>query len=215
MARVKAVILDFDGVLAESNEIKDAAFDEFFGRYPAHADAMRAYHRDHHAEPRRSKFRYLAAELMCVPDVATVVENMTIAFSDLVTEQVIACPEVLGAGAFLAEFSLRIPLYISSLTPQEELDRILSARGVALHICRAYGNPPHPKAEAIRSILALEALRAEEVAFVGDSASDYMVAREFGLVFFGRDSGQHFPAEADLDLATNMSEIAERLRPHL
>ena len=42
MARIRAVILDFDGVLAESNKVKDAAFNEFFSRYPEHAAAMRA-----------------------------------------------------------------------------------------------------------------------------------------------------------------------------
>jgi len=216
VARIRAVILDFDGVLAESNKVKDAAFDEFFNRYPEHAAAMRAYHLDHHAAPRRLKFRYLADELMRESDVDAAVDSMAEAFTDLVAERVIACPEVAGASAFLAEFSERIPLYISSVTPQEELDRIIAARGVAPHIRRAYGNPPYPKNEAIRTILDLETLGSDQVAFVGDSGSDFLVARETGLEFLGRDSGQPFPAEAvDLELAADMTEIAERLRPLL
>lgn len=211
MRTIKAIILDFDGVLAESNAVKDAAFVEFFSRYPEHAAAMEAYHLAHYAEPRQMKFAYFIEELMGRPGDAGAVERMAEAFSELVAERVIACPEVPGASDFLAEFSPYLPLYISSVTPQAELGRIIVARGVAPHIRRAFGNPPTPKVDAVATVLKDEGLEPGEVAFVGDSESDRQVAVKTGLVFFGRDSGQLF-ADAELAVAADLGAVADRLR---
>ena len=63
MRKIRAVILDFDGVLAESNAEKDAAFEALFARYPEHASAMREYHRANHAAPRMQKFQHYVDEV--------------------------------------------------------------------------------------------------------------------------------------------------------
>ena len=211
MGRIKTVVLDFDGVLAESNEVKDAAFGEFFQRYPEHAVAMQAYHREYHAQPRRVKFAYLVEELMQRPRDTGMIDCLTEEFSALVAERVIACPEVPGAGAFLAEFAPLVPLYISSVTPQNELDWILAVRKVAPHIRRAFGNPPYSKDAAIGNILEREGLDPSQVAFVGDSESDCQVARLTGLEFYGRDSGQPF-TDPSLCLSEDMYAVADKLR---
>ena len=214
MGQIKVIILDFDGVIAESNAVKDAAFGEFFDRHPQYSAAMRDYHQRHHAKPRRFKFTYFIEELMGRPGNVAAIDSMADAFSALVAEQVIACPEVHGAGAFLATFSERVPLYISSVTPQEELDRILVARGCAPYIRQAFGNPPHPKDEAIAAILDREGLQPAQAAFVGDSESDYQVAIKTGLLFVGRDSGQPFSAPG-LQLCKDLFAVADRLHPLL
>jgi phosphoglycolate phosphatase-like HAD superfamily hydrolase len=214
MGRIKAIILDFDGVLAESNAVKNTAFDQFFARYPDYCAAMQSYHRAHHSKPRRYKFTYFVETLMRRPGDTAMIDRMTEDFSVLVGDRVIDCPEVAGAQSLLEEFSPCVPLYISSVTPQEELIRIVKARGVAPHIRQAFGDPPHRKAEAIGLVLGREGLRPNQVAFVGDSESDYQVAHETGLVFFARDSGQPF-SDSGLDLSEDLHGIAARLRPLL
>lgn len=211
MGQIKVIILDFDGVIAESNAVKNFAFGEFFARYPEYSVAMQAYHEAHHAEPRRFKFTYFVEKLMCRPGDVAMIDRMAAEFSALVADQVIACPEVPGAGAFLEEFSPRLPLYISSVTPQEELKHIVAARGLAHHIREAYGDPPYPKAEAIELILGRERVSPHQVVFVGDSEGDFQVARNTGLTFFGRDSGQPF-SDAELDLSADLYGVAQKLR---
>jgi beta-phosphoglucomutase-like phosphatase (HAD superfamily) len=39
------VILDFDGVVLESNAVKTEAFRDVFARFPEHAEAMMDFHR--------------------------------------------------------------------------------------------------------------------------------------------------------------------------
>lgn len=210
MKRIRALILDFDGVIAESNQVKDDAFAEFFSRFPAQQEALLAYHAAHHARPRREKFEYAAA-LLGRPGDQTLLEEMGAQFSALVCSRVIACPPVPGAPEFLREFSGVLPLYISSVTPQEELRSILRGRSLDGYFAEAYGNPPTPKALAIAQVLDRERLQPGEVAFVGDSLSDYQAAVDAGLIFWGRDSGHSF-AGADVALYPDLHAIAEVLR---
>ena len=212
MSRIRAVVLDFDGVIAESNAIKNGAFEEFFALYPAHQESMRAFHQEHHAKPRRFKFTYYAQELSGLADDTEAIEQMAAKFSTLLSDKVIRCAEVPGARQFLEEFHSLVPLYISSMTPHEELLRIVEARGLMPFIKQAFGNPPHAKDVVVRQVLAWEGLQPQEVVFVGDSASDYEVALNTGLVFMGRDSGQVFP-DTDLTLYADLYEIADAFRP--
>jgi phosphoglycolate phosphatase-like HAD superfamily hydrolase len=214
MGQIKAIILDFDGVIAESNAVKNSAFGEFFALYPEYSVAMQAYHEAHHAEPRRFKFTYFVEELMGRPGDSAKIDALVDEFSELVAELVIACPEVPGAGVFLETFSQRLPLYISSVTPQEELQHILEARGSAPYIRQAFGNPPHPKNKAIETILDREGLQPNQAAFVGDSESDYQVAYKAGLAFFARDSGQPF-SDPQLDPSKDLFAIADKLHPFI
>ena len=211
MRCIRAVILDFDGVLAESNGEKDAAFEEFFALYPEHSVAMREYHQAYYTSSRVQKFAYYAEKLMGRPEDLALLDRMAREFSQRVVDRVINCPEVPGASSFLAEFSRIVPLYISSVTPQEELIHIIRARRIDPYIKEAFGNPPHAKVLAAEMILQREGLDPQEVVFVGDSTSDYDAAQQVGLPFLGRDSGQ-FPPDTELELSADMFGIAERLR---
>jgi phosphoglycolate phosphatase-like HAD superfamily hydrolase len=207
---IRAVILDFDGVLVESNEVKDAAFEEFFAFYPECEDEMLAYHRANISLPRKVKFER-AAELMGRSSECGLIEEMGTRFSELVCSRVIACDAVLGSLEFLREFSGRIPLYISSVTPQEELRQILKRRNIDQYIVEAFGNPPMPKEAAIAQVLEREQLRPKQVVFIGDSLSDYLVSASMDLVFIGRDSGRSFAEAADVQLFPDLREIANLL----
>jgi phosphoglycolate phosphatase-like HAD superfamily hydrolase len=118
---------------------------------------------------------------------------------------------VVGAQAFLEEYYQRLPLYVSSVTPQDELRRILRKREMTRFFKKAFGDPPRTKPEAIRQVLATHELSPSELLFVGDSISDYHAAFETGVVFIGRDSGQPF-AGVEIDLFKDMREIGNELR---
>lgn len=211
---IGTIVLDFDGVLAESNQAKSAAFEDFFALYPSQAAAMRAYHLEHYATSRMAKFGYYIDELMGRHGDAGLLETMTTQFSGLVKGRVIAAPDVPGARELLEEFSQRLPLYIASVTPQEELREIVEARGIAPYFKEVFGNPPVQKVDAIREIVTREGLQASQVVFIGDSASDYQTARETGVEFIGRDSGFGFSG-APIPLYKDLFAIAGILRERM
>ena len=63
-AILKALILDFDGVLVESNDIKTEAFKTVFAEYPEHHRRMIDYHHANMSLSRVEKFRYFIRECL-------------------------------------------------------------------------------------------------------------------------------------------------------
>jgi phosphoglycolate phosphatase-like HAD superfamily hydrolase len=212
--RIGAIILDFDGVLIESNDEKMRAFQDLFALYPAHQDAMLRYHMENYSKPRNVKFEHCVYNIMRRPGDEEAVEAMSRRFSELVMQRVMTCAEVPGMRAFLEEFSKIVPLYISSVTPQKELHQVVEGRKMASFFSGIFGDPPTKKSDAIRTVLHRERLRPHEVVFVGDSVSDYDVATESGVQFVGRDSGLAFGG-IHIELHGDLHEIANLLRERL
>ncbi len=141
MTEIRAVVLDFDGVLAESNTAKLSAFDDLFALYGAYRGAMMNYHLANYSKPRMAKFEYYVYDLLRRPGDVNVVQTMAERFSEFVVHRVIACPDVAGTREFLGEFSHKVPLYISSVTPQSELEKIIHARRIESFFVEVFGDP--------------------------------------------------------------------------
>lgn len=185
------VILDFDGVLVESNNVKTEVFEEVFRSWPEHFDAMMRYHHENVSVTRFEKFRYLQSLLGAQAD-SSFLNNIAAEFSRHMLDRMKVIPAVPGSDAFLRAYSVRLPLYLASVTPEAELDAILDLRGLRQFFKGVYGCPPWTKPDAIRDILARENAPAERALFIGDSAGDQRAAGLTGVPFAARDSGLPF-----------------------
>jgi len=191
MSRITALILDFDGVILESNGLKTLAFERVFARFPEHAAAMMAYHHAHVSESRFDKFRHLVTARLGRAGDDPLVGELAAAFSAEMLRQLDACRFVPGAPELLARVTGRVPVFLASVTPQDELEAILTRRGLMPHFTAVYGCPPWTKSRAIAEILARTG-DPSSVLFIGDSAGDQRAAREAGVEFIARDSGLRF-----------------------
>ena len=210
---VHVILLDFDGVLIESLDGKMRAYDDVFDRYPAHRDAMARVRAAHPGESRLDVFARIARDVLDVDEPgSTVLATLLAQFSEAAVKRASACPEVEGARAFLESFSALVPLYLSSLTPQDELRAIVEVRGLTRYLAGAFGNPPFTKAQAIAEALAREGADPAEMLLVGDSPTDADVARTMGVMFVGRDSGLGLPSTT-APCGADMWEVAEMVRP--
>jgi phosphoglycolate phosphatase-like HAD superfamily hydrolase len=213
MRALRAIISDFDGVILESNDLKTRAFEGVFAGFPEHADAMMAYHHAHVSDSRFAKFRHFVTACLGRPEGDPLVEQLAAAFSAEMLRQIDACPFVPGALAFLVRAHAAVPVFLASVTPQEELDEILRRRGLAEYFTRVYGCPPWSKAAAVTDIVSAFG-GSEGVLFIGDSAGDQRAALETGVEFIARDSGLPFDAprpRAFPDLLQLGESIADRL----
>jgi phosphoglycolate phosphatase-like HAD superfamily hydrolase len=210
VAAARAIVLDFDGVIVESNEVKTAAFQELFSRHPSVTDAMMRFHLEHQPRPRRVKFAR-CAELLDRAGDGAFVAGLEEAFSRIVAERVAQCALVPGAEPFLQEFSTRVPLYLASVTPVDELRSILQRRGLIGFFTGVYGDPPTAKRDALSAIAAREGITPGELLFIGDAQTDWQAARDAGVPFVGRDSGM-FDAEAPIEKYADLIEIARVVR---
>jgi phosphoglycolate phosphatase-like HAD superfamily hydrolase len=210
---LKVLILDFDGVLAESQGVKAEAFADLFARFPDQFETMMAFHRTHEPFSRLVKFEHLAG-LLGRTGGHDFITGLMRDFSQLVEKRVAECPDVPGAREFLAEFFPKVPLYVSSHTPQDELRRIVSARGLDKFFKKVYGYPPTKKTQAVAEILAFENARPDEALFVGDAPSDREAARASGVPFIGRQSG-FWPPDDPETLYPDLFAVAAAIRPRI
>lgn len=202
------IILDFDGVIVESNNIKTEVFEDIFRAWPEHFDAMMAYHHEHVSVTRFEKFKYLQSRLGI--QSSDFVAGIAAEFSRRMLERMKGVAEVPGAAHFLRRFSSLLPLYLASVTPEEELAAILDLRGYRHYFRGVYGCPPWTKPAAIGDILLREKAPPERALFIGDSAGDQRAAALQNVPFAARHSGLPFDRAPDLSFA-DMNEAATYL----
>jgi len=201
------VILDFDGVVIESNAVKTEGFQQVFARFPQHAEAMMAFHHAHVSLTRFAKFEHLLA-LMGRADDTALLADIAADFSNRILEGMNAVPMVEGAETFLRKVSPLLPVYLASVTPAGELAEILTQRGLTHWFRHVYGCPPWTKQDAIRDVLAREGVKPVEALLIGDSAGDQRAAQMTGVDFLARDSGLSFDAPTPL-IFPDLNEITE------
>jgi len=198
----RLILLDFDGVIIESVGIKDQAFEELYRDYPQFSSQIMAYHLSHNATIRYDKFRYIAEDILKEPYDSQKEKELSKKFSNLVFDKLVRCPFVEGAVEFLEYFSRQLPLYLISISPENELLKILNARSLEGYFKEVYANPPS-KSEAFKKILASEQVDASESVYIGDTPEDYQAATTTGIPFIGRKSGKKFP-EGDFPVFKDM-----------
>ncbi len=193
---VDAIFFDFDGVLAESADIKTRAFRELYKDYgdDVLAGAL-AHHRAHGGVSRIQKIRHCHRELLGIPLDHDELASLGRRFSRLVVDAVVESDWVDGAREVLDALVGRRPLFVVSGTPEPELRDIVARRSMTGYFTVIRGSPPD-KVTVIRELLADHGLAAGRVLFIGDAMTDYDAAQETGLRFIGRvppDEPSPFP----------------------
>lgn len=188
--KIKVIVLDFDGVIVESNEIKHLAFSEMFRDCLQYEQIMN-YHYSHNHVCRQDKFRHILGDILKQNFQESDILKMAEKFSALTRQRIIDCPYVKGAEDFIKYFSSRFSLYIASATPIEELRIIIQARQLNGYFKDIYGAPIE-KAVMFADIIKKEKISPGDLLFIGDSKEDYAAAFQSGLQFIARTNGNNF-----------------------
>ncbi len=185
---IRAAILDFDGVVLESADIKTRAFERLFDG----DERAVAYHLEHAGVSRYEKFRHITTEIHGREYTEQVERRLGDEFARLVLDEVLACPFVPGARELLERRGAQVPLYVASGTPQEELRGIVEQRGIESFFSGVFGSPD-TKDVIARRVLGGLGVEPADALFVGDALTDMEAARAVGMPFVGRVP----PGEAD------------------
>lgn len=175
---IKAIILDFDGVLVESVSIKSDAFRELFRDYPEYLDEFIDYHEYHGGVSRFVKIRYFSETYLGKKLTEDELAHWCRRYSQLVVQQIVLAPSVLGAEELLEYCAQRWDLFVVSGTPHEELAAIVKERNMSSYFKGLYGSPAAKK-DHVGRIMAQGGYFPDEICFVGDSVTDYEAAKAF------------------------------------
>jgi len=180
---IKVLFFDFDGVIAESVDIKTRAFARLFEAEGN--DIVRKvvdYHSKNTGVSRFDKFKYFYKNFLHRPLSNAEFQSLCNKFSKLVMDEVVNAPYVKGADEFLRKFSDGYHCFIVSATPQQEMEEILRRRDIIRYFKKVYGSPTTKK-QAVGLTLKDEDVAPGDSLYVGDARSDYEAAKELGVHF--------------------------------
>lgn len=183
---IKAVLLDFDGVILESTDTKTQAFRDLFSEHPKDIQqCVVEYHLANLGISRFDKFRHIYENILRVPLGEADFTALCTQFESLVYDRVINAPFVKGALEFIRDYSDTTTLIVISNTPHQEIQRIVKALEIDGFFAGVFGSPTK-KEQWIWQVLNDLHLSSHEVVFVGDTESDLQAARTAGIPFIGR-----------------------------
>lgn len=180
---LRAVGFDFDGVLVDSVGVKT---DAFLDLYPEESDEFRAevvrHHLEHGGISRYEKIRVYERLRTGIDPHQSDVDRLAADFARSVKDRVISAPEMPGASRLLDHLTGRLPLFVCSGTPEDELREIVSARGWRDHFDEVLGSPT-TKTAMLLSIADRLGCSTQEILLIGDSSTDVDAARQSGSRF--------------------------------
>ena len=185
---IKAIFWDFDGVIADSVNVKTDAFYELYLPYGKEvAEKVKEYHLANGGVSRFNKFEYWETELLGKPAPVpqSVINDLASRFSSLVMEKVIKAPYIKGVYDTIVKYSTKVSNYIISGTPVGEMKDIINGRGLTPYFKDVLGSPETKEALTTK-LIKREGFDSREVIFIGDAPSDYRSAEHNNIWFILR-----------------------------
>ncbi len=205
-----ALFFDFDGVLADSVEVKTRAFARLFESYgKVIQDRVVEHHRKNGGMTRRDKFSHYYAEFLKKPLDNEEMKQLCNRFSALVVDEVVSAPEIRGAESFLKKWYKKVSCFVVSAAPDEELQSIVRRRGLEIYFWEVLGSS-RSKQENLETLMNKYALDPGKCLFFGDADSDYRAAKACHVDFVGILPGPEAPllkVAPDIRWAVNFVEL--------
>ena len=182
----RAIAFDFDGVLAESVDVKTRAYALLFQEEGE--DVVRQvvdFHLKNGGVSRFEKFRFYYSDILNRHLSENRFQELCAQFSRLVIDEVVAAPWVDGAKEFLVRNEKKYTFAIISGTPEDELTEIVQRREMD-HFFGSVRGSPKDKVTLLGEVMDEYHLKPEEMVFIGDAETDWHAARETGVPFLWR-----------------------------
>lgn len=211
---IKNILFDFDGVLAESVNVKTEAFKKLYLPY---GDKIVSRVVEHHLQnggvSRFEKIKLYHESWLNIKLSDSLLDQLLQKFSDCVFEEVIASPEVIGSHDFLEKFKNDYSRWIITGTPTEEMKKIAERRGISEYFVDIFGSP-NGKVFWTDFILKEWKLNPFETVFIGDAKSDFEAATQNGIHFILRihDENKHVFHDYSGIKIDNLVELEKTLK---
>lgn len=181
-----AVFFDFDGVILDSVDVKTNAFAEMFRKYgPEIETAVVEYHLANGGVSRFRKFEYYYRHLLNKDINQEILNALGEEFNRLSLNGVLEASYIEGALETLKKLmQLKIPAFVASGTPHEELQNVLKKKDLSKYFVEAHGSP-RKKQEIIIDVAYRYKLLLKNCLFIGDALTDFEAAKDCKMPFLG------------------------------
>ena len=191
---IKTIFWDFDGVLMDSNAIRDVGFERVLSEFPKEqVDQLLAFHQANGGLSRYVKFRYFFEEIRKQPitddEILVWAERFSLIMKELLVNPKLLVDETLN---FVKENQGKYIMHITSGSDQNELRYLCQSMEID-HLFTSIHGSPKPKKEWVKELIEAHGYIKEECVLIGDSYNDYNAAAENNIFFkaYNNDSIQH------------------------
>ncbi len=209
---IRCVVFDFDGVLVDSNAVKQGAYFGILIPFGAPGGMVETVLAESEEGDRfiiigRVVGRLRAAGLLPTGvSIEGIIQGLAEQYNRICEEHAATCKEILGVSASLAKLTRRYALYVNSATPEEPLRRIVDRRGWRGYFRDVLGRP-RTKTENLRLIIAREVVEPSAVVVVGDGLGDLEAAKQCGCRFVGVSSHDEDFRDTDALVLGDLSRL--------
>ena len=183
---INTTIFDFDGVILDSNQTKTQSFLELYkNEKKNHTDLILKFHKNNLGLSRFKKIDFIQKEILKKDYDEKNISDKLDLFSKLVLKNIFKCQFIEGVLNFIKYLNIKsINLFISSGTPEKELQYICDKLKINNYFVDIFGSPDSKK-NHIEKIIKQYRIKNDEILFIGDSLLDYQISLEANLKFMG------------------------------
>jgi HAD superfamily hydrolase (TIGR01549 family) len=178
------ILWDFDGVLMQSNEVRDRGFEIVLKSYTDHqVSQLMDFHRKNGGLSRYVKFRYFFEEILkkeiTENEILELANSFSIIMKDLLVDSKLLIAETIE---FIRKNYTKYKMHIVSGSDGNELRYLCKELGIDHYFLSIHGSPT-PKKELIKQLLLDQNYLKKECVMIGDSINDWDAAHENGIDF--------------------------------
>ena len=184
--KIQTLFWDFDGVIMDSNAVRDRGFEEVLKDYPqTEVDALMAFHRENGGLSRYVKFRYffedIRSESITKEEVNIWADKFSKIMMQLLINSDLLIQETLN---FIKANTEKYKMHIVSGSDQTELRKICESLDIAKYFNSIHGSPT-PKNDLVAELLQTYSYDKSTCLLIGDSKNDFEASKINGIQFMG------------------------------
>ncbi|MDD7987178.1 HAD hydrolase-like protein [Lentisphaera marina] len=181
---IKNIIFDWDGVILDSNSVKDRAFEYVLRHYDAGKVAeLVAYHQANGGISRFIKFRMFFEEMLGETISSEQVEDLSQQFSAYALRELVDPKlQIHESIKWVKENYKNYNFHVASGSEESELKRVAEAQQLSSYFQSFHGSPT-AKPILVEDILSSNDYLASETILIGDSINDYRAAEANSVAF--------------------------------
>jgi len=184
---IKGIIFDYDGVIAESVDIKTNAFAKIYHDYGDEViEKVVSHHLLNGGISRFEKFKIYHKDFLGLDLNNDQLKSLSSRFSELVIQDIVDAPFVPGAVDFIVNYHNDYNLFISTGTPQDEIIEIINRNNMRKYFKSIHGSPDQKNIH-IKKIIQNNHYKHNELIFIGDADADISAAKAYSLPIIFRE----------------------------
>jgi phosphoglycolate phosphatase-like HAD superfamily hydrolase len=197
---IKIIFWDFDGVLINSNPIRDLGFEDCLSNFPKYqVEQLLSFHKSNGGLSRYVKFRYFFEKIRNEIVSEEIILDYANSFSLLMREKLVDKKLLIDTNIeFIKNNYKKYQFHITSGSDQNELRYLCNELDISKYFISINGSPT-PKNDLIKQLLIFYNYDRLNCLLIGDSYNDYQASRLNGIYFKSYNGSKELDSLSNCD----------------